>query len=290
MPPDQLTTRLRHDVERLAADIGERNFWRYAELEAAAQFLERSLREAGYASVRQEYEARGKRFANLEVELRGATRPAEVVVVGAHYDTGRGSPGANDNGSGLAALLALARAFVDEPVGRTLRFVAFTMEERPLLRTTKMGSRVYAMRCRERGERVVAMLSLETIAYRCERKGCQRLSLFGLLAPRTGDFIAMVANRRSRELLRDAAASFRRRARVGCETFVLPTYFPGAFSSDHWCFWREGYPALMLTDTAPLRYPHYHKPEDTPDKLDYDFLGEVVAGVRGVITDLVARA
>ena len=98
----------------------------------------------------------------------------------------------------------------------------------------------------------------------------------------------MVANRRSRSLLRDAAASFRRRTAVGCETFVLPTYFPGAFSSDHWCFWREGYPALMVTDTAPLRYPYYHKPEHTPEKLDYDFLGEVVAGLRGVVTDLVA--
>ena len=287
---DWQLARLREDVRRLAGDIGERNFYRYPQLAEAAELIEHWMREAGYTPARQEYEARGKRFANLEVEIPGAAAPAakEVVVVGAHYDTGRGSPGANDNGSGVAALLALARAFAGEPVARTLRFVAFTNEERPLLRTKKMGSRVYAMRCRERGESVAGMVCLETIGYRSESKWSQRLSLFGLVAPRAGNFIAFVGNRRSRELLHGAAASFRRRARVPCETFTLPTNFPGAWSSDHWSFWQEGYPALMVTDTAPLRYPYYHKPEDTPDKLDYEFLGGVVAGLRGVVSDLVA--
>ena len=161
---DPRIARLRDDVERLAGDIGDRNVWRYEQLGRAERLIERWLREAGYAPRRQEYEALGKEFANLEVEIPGTTAPSEIVVVGAHYDTGRGSPGANDNGSGIAALLALARAFAHEPVGRTLRFVAFTNEERPLLRTRKMGSRVYAMRCRERGENVVGMVCLETIA------------------------------------------------------------------------------------------------------------------------------
>ena len=281
--------RLREDVERLAGEIGERNVWRYEQLAAAERLIERWLREAGYATARQEYEALGKRFANLEVEIRGRTAPGEVVVVGAHYDTGRGSPGANDNGSGIAALLALARTFAHEPVGRTLRFVAFTNEERPLLRTPLMGSRVYARRCRERGENVVGMVCLETIAYRSESPWSQRLALFGLVAPRRGNFIAFVGNRRSRALLGDAAASFRRRTAVPCETFTLPTNFPGAWSSDHWSFWKEGYAAFMVTDTAPLRYPYYHRRGDTPDKLDYDFLGAVTDGVRGVVSDLVAR-
>ena len=286
---DQQTARLRQDVDRLAGDIGERNFYRYPQLVEAAELIEHLLREAGYVPARQEYEARGKRFANIEAEIRGESAPADVVVVGAHYDTGRGSPGANDNGSGVAALLALARAFAGERTSRTLRFVAFTNEERPLLRTKKMGSRVYAMRCRERGERVVGMVCLETIAYRSHSKWSQRLSLFGLVAPRTGNFIAFVGNRRSRELLREAATSFRRHARVPCETFTLPTNFPGAWSSDHWSFWKEGYPALMVTDTAPLRYPYYHKPGDTPDKLDYEFLRSVVDGLRGMVSDLAAR-
>jgi Zn-dependent M28 family amino/carboxypeptidase len=286
--PDRQTARLREDVERLAGDIGERNFYRPAALAEAAEWIERALREAGYAPARQEYEARGKRFANIEAEVRGSVAPAEVVVVGAHYDTGRGSPGANDNGSGIAALLALARVFAGEPTARTLRFVAFTNEERPLLRTEKMGSRVYARRCRQRAEDVAGMVCLETIGYRSESKWSQRLSLFGLVAPRAGNFIAIVGNRRSRSLLRAAAASFRRHSRVPCETFTLPTNFPGAWSSDHWSFWKEGYPALMVTDTAPLRYPYYHKPEDTPDKLDYEFLRDVVEGIRGVVRDLAA--
>ena len=284
---DQQTTRLREDIRRLAGDIGERNFYHYPQLAQAAALIEGWLREAGYTPARQDYEARGKRFANLEVEIRGATAPEEVVVVGAHYDTGHGSPGANDNGSGVAALLALARTFAGEPAARTLRFVAFTNEERPLLRTRKMGSRVYAMRCRERGENVVGMVCLETIGYRSDSKWSQRLSLFGLVAPRAGNFIAFVGNRRSRALLDAAAASFRRRARVPCETFTLPTNFPGAWSSDHWSFWKEGYPGLMVTDTAPLRYPYYHKPEDTPDKLDYEFLRDVVDGLRDVVSGLV---
>ena len=172
----QHLVRVREDIRRLADEIGERNVYRYEQLAAEERLIEHWLREAGYAPARQEYEALGKRFANLEAERRGATAPGEVVIVGAHYDTGRGSPGANDNGSGVAALLALARAFVHEPVGRTLRFVAFTNEERPLLRTRKMGSRVYAMRCRERGENVVGMVCLETIAYRSQSPWSQRLS------------------------------------------------------------------------------------------------------------------
>jgi Zn-dependent M28 family amino/carboxypeptidase len=211
-----------------------------------------------------------------------------VVIVGAHYDTHRGSPGANDNGSGVAALLALARAFVHEPVSRTLRFVALTNEERPFLRTKQMGSRVYAARCRARGEHVVGMLGLETIAYRSERPGSQRLSLFGLLSPQRGDFVALVGNRRSRRLVAAAAASLGKAA-VPCETFTLPSNVPGAWSSDHWSFWKEGYPALMVTDTGPLRYPYYHQPGDTPEQLDYDFLALVAEGLRGVVTDLVAK-
>ncbi|WP_442497718.1 M28 family peptidase [Methylobacter sp. sgz302048] len=286
---DQYTARLREDIGRLARDIGARNVYHYPQLVEAAGLIEQWLREAGYTPARQEYEAKGRLFANIEVEVRGLIAPEEVIIVGAHYDTHRRSPGADDNGSGIAALLALARAFAHETIGRTLRFVAFTNEEKPFLRTRQMGSRVYAARCRERGESVVGMICLETIAYRSEKFGSQHLSLFGLLAPARGNFIALVGNRRSRELLADAAQSFRRNSPVPCETFTLPSNFPGAWSSDHWSFWKEDYPAIMVTDTAPLRYPYYHKSKDTIERLDYEFLAAVTGGLHDVAADLVGK-
>jgi Zn-dependent M28 family amino/carboxypeptidase len=285
--PNPQAERLREDIERLAGDIGERNLYCYTKLVAAADFIEKSFLQSGYQATRHKYEALGKTFANIEAEIRGRESPREIVLVGAHYDTARGSPGANDNGSGVAAMLALARAFAEKGLSRTLRFVAFTNEERPLLRSEKMGSRVYARRCRERGEKITAMLSIETIAYCSEKKGSQWLSLFGLLYPDRGNFIVLVANPASKRLLDQSSQSFRRHARVGCETAMLPSFFPGAKSSDHWSFWKEGFPALMITDTAPLRYPYYHKPDDTADKLRYDFLNEVVEGLKGVVADLV---
>lgn len=287
---NQHLVQLRQDVYRLASDIGERNLYRYPQLTEAASLIEEWFYEAGYTPVRQEYEAAEMVFENIEAEVSGNTAPEEVVIVGAHYDTHRNSPGANDNGSGIAALHALARAFAGEPIGRTLRFVAFTNEERPFLRTPDMGSYRYAARCQEQGENVVAMVCLETIACRFLQPGTQRLSLLGLLAPTRGNFIALVGNRPSRRLLAEAAESFRRQVSVPCETFTLPTNFPGAWSSDHWSFWKHGYPAIMVTDTAPLRYPYYHKPGDTIEQLDYDFLAEVTEGVRGIVADIVTNA
>jgi hypothetical protein len=278
---------LREDVERLAGDIGERNLYRYDQLLAAADFIANTFGQSGYQVTRHEYEALGKTFANIQAEIRGRQLPHEIVVVGAHYDTARGSPGANDNGSGVAAVLALARVFAGKDLSRTLRFVAFANEERPLLRTKKMGSRVYARHCRERGEQIIAMLSVETIGYCCENRGSQWLSLFGLLYPSRGNFVLLVANIASKRLLGQCSDSFRRHADIRCETAALPSFVPGARSSDQWSFWKEGFPALMVTDTAPLRYPHYHKPDDMPDKLRYDFLDGVVEGLQGAVADLL---
>jgi Zn-dependent M28 family amino/carboxypeptidase len=278
--------RLRRDIRRLAADIGERNIYRYPNLCDAAAFIEQSFLNAGYQPSRQEYEARSKVFSNIEAEVTGQEFPKDIIIVGAHYDTNRNSPGANDNGSGVAALLELARSFAHQRISRTLRFVAFTNEERPFLRTPYMGSRVYARRCRERNENITAMMSLETIGYSSKQRGSQWLAFFGLLYPSRGDFIVLVANPSSKELLHRTSESFRRSTRVRCETAVLPSFAPGAKSSDHWSFWKEGYPGLMVTDTAPLRYPYYHKAADTPDKLRYDFLSGVVEGLKGTVRDL----
>ncbi len=279
---------LRSDVKTLAGTIGDRNVFVPQRLAAAARFIESSLKQAGYEVGRQEFVAAGVTCLNLEAEIRGRDLPDEIVVVGAHYDSVRGCPAANDNGSGVAATLALARSFASAAPARTLRFLFFPNEEPPLFQTPQMGSWVYAKRCRQRGENVVAMLSLETIGYYSDDKGSQGYPLpFSLFYPSTGNFIAFVGNHGSRRLVRRAVGSFRRHTQFPSEAAALPGFITGIGWSDHWAFWQEGFEAIMVTDTAPFRYPYYHGPSDTPDKLDYDRTARVVEGLRRVVEDLV---
>jgi hypothetical protein len=295
LPPlgqEQIALRdaLRWDVTRLGGDIGERNVFNPAKLKAAADFLEGALTAGGYRVARQSFTACGEVCHNLAAEIPGAPRPDEIVVVGAHYDSVAGSPGANDNGSGVAALLALAREWAGRKPARTLRFVAFVNEEPPFFQTEQMGSLVYAKACRQQYERVVAMISLECIGYYSDAAGSQKYPFpVGLFYPRRGDFIGFVGNVKNRKLVRRCVATFRRSAQFPCEGGALPDWLPGIGWSDHWAFWQAGYPALMVTDTAPFRYPHYHSADDTPDKLDYDRLARVVAGLGMVVEDLANR-
>ena len=274
----------------LAGEIGERNVFRPEGLEAAAAYLEEELQAVGAVVESQTFRTLGEPCRNLEAEIRGRTRHDHVVVVGAHYDSVAGSPGANDNGSGVAALLALARTFSQRaPANRTLRFVFFVNEEPPFFTTADMGSRIYARRCAERGEDVRAMLSLETIGYYDDAPGSQTYPVPPLqwIYPNRGTFIAFVANLRSAVLLRRVTRAFRKSTPIPARGAALPGFIPGVAWSDHWSFWQEGFPALMVTDTAPFRYPHYHSPHDTPDKLDYERMALVVRGLEGVIERLV---
>ena len=274
------------DVHALAGDIGERNLNRYPQLVAATDLIEASLVRAGLTPRRESYELRGRACHNIEVQIRGA-RP-EILVVGAHYDSVSGSPGANDNASGVAGLLALARRFAGKPCGQALRFVAFVNEEPPYFQTEEMGSLVYARRCQDRGDKISAMISLETIGYFSDEPGSQKYPSAGLgfFYPSKGNFIGFVGNTRSRALLRSAVAAFKNERKLPCEGAALPAFIPGIGWSDHWAFWECGYPAIMVTDTAPFRYPHYHSSTDTPDKLDYDRFALVVSGMEKVIAEL----
>jgi hypothetical protein len=279
---------IRRDVETLAGSIGERNLSRYLHLIAAADFLDASFASAGYSVGRQGYTVSGKRCDNIEVEIPGSDRANEIVLIGGHYDSVEGSPGANDNATGTAAVLALARGFAGKKPSRTVRFVAFVNEEPPYFRSAAMGSVVYARRARERGEKIVAMLSLETIGYYSEAEGSQHyLFPINLFYPSTANFIAFVGNISSRALVRKAVGSFRRAADFPSEGTALPGFILGVGWSDQWSFWREGYPGVMVTDTALFRYPYYHSGEDTPDKVRYDPLTRVVIGLKGVVADLV---
>jgi hypothetical protein len=281
-----LRTELTSDVQTLAGKIGERNFQHYNELRAAAEFIEHSFSAAGLSPRRDRYEMRGLSFDNIEAEIRG-DHP-EIVLIGAHYDSVLGAPGANDNGSGVAAMLALARRFAGKSSTHTLRFVAFVNEEPPFFQTSQMGSFVYASRCKARGDQIRAMISLETIGYFSDTPGSQIYPLFGLGAfyPTTGNFIGFVGNVRSRALLRRGLAVFRQYAKIPSEGAALPSFIPGIAWSDQWSFWQHGYPAIMITDTALFRYPHYHAATDTPDKLDYDRFALVVSGVQKMIEEI----
>jgi hypothetical protein len=288
LSPEEIDLRaeLKSDVQTLAGEIGERNMTRYTQLNAAADFIEDSFSRAGLRPRRDSYEVRGQACHNIEAEIPG-TRP-NVVLIGAHYDSVFGSPGANDNGSGVAALLALARRFARKPAQQTLRFVAFVNEEPPYFLTEQMGSFVYAGRCKARGDRISAMISLETIGYFSDAPHSQTYPALGLgvFYPTVGNFIGFVSNVHSRALLRRSIALFRKHAKIPSEGAALPSFIPGVSWSDQWAFWQHGYPGIMITDTAPFRYPHYHSATDTPDKLDYDRFALVVSGMQKVIEGL----
>jgi hypothetical protein len=282
-----LRDEIHEDVEKLAGQIGERNIRRYGGLADAADFLEASLAQSAYDVRRHGYEVSGLPCYNLDVEVQGSDRRDEIVIIGAHYDSVEGSPGANDNATGASAVLALARLFSGKKTSRTVRFVEFVNEEPPYFKSPVMGSLVYAGGCRSRGEKIVAMLSLETIGYYSDEKGSQHYPFpFSLFYPSTGNFIGFVGNTVSAGLVSDVVASFRRHAKFPSEGGALPSIIPGISFSDQWSFWRQGYSALMVTDTALFRYPYYHTRIDTPDKVQYDHLARVVAGLERLVADL----
>jgi hypothetical protein len=296
LSPDEVALReeLHADVQRLAGEIGERNMWHYAKLNAAADFIEDSFSRVGLHARRDSYEIRGQACHNIEVEIPGepqgaaVSSPPSIILIGAHYDSVFGSPGANDNGSGVAAMLALARRFAGKTTQHTLRFVAFVNEEPPYFLGGDMGSFVYASRCKACGDKISAMISLETIGYFSDAPHSQTYPSpgLGIFYPKVGNFIGFVSNVQSRALLRRVVALFRKHAKIPSEGAALPSFVPGVSWSDQWSFWRCGYPGIMITDTAPFRYPHYHSASDTPDKLDYDRFTLVVSGMEKVIEDL----
>lgn len=287
-----LADRLRGHVEVLAGEIGPRNLGEPANLRRAERYLAAELSRAGRPVAWRTFGTPEGDASNLEIELPGSTRGSEVIVVGAHYDTvrkpGVWSPGANDNASGCAAVLELARLLA--PGERTVRLVLFANEEPPYFWTDHMGSLVYARAAKQRGENIVAMLSIETIGSWSDEKGSQKYPpLVGGAFPAEGNFIAFVGPSASSGLIERCTGLFRGASEVPAEGAALPTLVPRINSSDHWSFWKQGWPALMVTDTAPYRYPQYHTPQDTPEKLNYERMARVVEGLAAVVEGLAGR-
>jgi len=296
LPPlraDELIVRdnLTQHVQALAGQIGERNISRPASLDQAVRYIEATWHGQGYGVVRQPFDVDAQTVYNLEVTLPGGSQRDEIVVVGAHYDTVTGSPGANDNGTGTAAVLELARLLIGQQLPRTVHLVAFVNEEMPFFLQNTMGSQVYARRSHTLGERIVAMLSIETIGYYSDVAQSQHYPFpFGLFYPRTGNFIGFVGNIASRALVQRSIAAFRQHTAFPSEGVAAPGWMTGIGWSDHAAFWHEGYAALMVTDTALFRYAPYHTRADTPEQINYDSMARVVVGLARVITTLAGAS
>ena len=285
--PSGLEGRLKVHVGFLAGEIGEKNVFTPGSLDRAAAYIRRSWEDAGYAVGVQRYAVEGTECENLSAAAAGGRDPREIIIIGAHYDTVPGSPGANDNCSAVAAMLEISRMMVEGAPGRTVRFVAFANEEPPFFGTDFMGSRVYARACRERGEEIVAMMSLETIGYYSDEKGSQEYPApLGLFYPDRGNFLAVVGDLKSGPLVRSFAGFFSAGSGFPVQGVSTFSWLPGVDWSDHASFRAFGYPGIMVTDTAFYRYPYYHTPSDTPDKLDYPSLARVTYGIYKAVSRL----
>ncbi len=281
-PGEGLAARLRAHVSALAARIGERNVYRPEALHAAADYIRGQWQAQGHPVAAQAYTAAGVACENLEVVRSGPSR--EIVLVGAHYDTVAGSPGADDNASGVAGLLELSRLLADAAPRRSLRFVAFVNEEPPFFFWKQMGSMVYARAARARGDDIRLMLSLEMLGCYSDATGSQAYPpLLRFFYPGCGNFIAFVSNLASRRALDRFTRAFRAASDFPAERLAAPSLIPGVAWSDQLSFWRQGYPALMVTDTAFYRNAHYHRASDTPEKLDYGRMARVVEGLAQAI-------
>lgn len=290
-PPEKLSLleeRLRGHVEALAGKIGERNLFHPDKLDEAADYIKGFWRQLGFEVREQAYEYQGIVFRNLWVEIEGSELPGEIILAGAHYDTVTGSPGADDNASGVAGLLEISRRFREAgKPRRSVRFAAFTNEEVPFFKSPQMGSIVYAREAAEKKEKITAMISLETIGYFTDERGSQQYPPpLDRFYPDTGNFIGIVGNTGSGGLVKKVGNYFKEASSLPCECAAVPASLPGVDWSDHASFWEYGYPAVMVTDTAPYRNPYYHGEGDTPEKLNYPAFSKAVQGLTHVVRRL----
>lgn len=288
--PASMAQNLERHVRAIASS--EHNTAHPKALEASARYIESTLSALGLKVARQEFKADGQTVRNIEVVL-GSGKPAQrVFIVGAHYDSAPGAPGANDNGSGSAALLELARLFkpLQLNAGTELRLVFYVNEEPPFFTGPDMGSMRHAKAMREQKQPIKGVWILETIGHYSKARNSQRYPP-GLekLFPDTGDFLAIVSTTESKQLVDRTLAAFKAASDFPAQGLAAPSSMAGVTLSDHASYIRYGFPALMFTDTAFMRYPHYHTAQDTPDKVDYASLAQVVQGLSKAIPALMAQ-
>lgn len=278
-PPMVDAAALQAHVQKLSVDYYPRNFGNRKNLNLAADYIEAQLRQTGAEVSLQAYVAEGQIYKNIVA--RFGPEKGALMVIGAHYDSFEDTPGADDNASGAAGLLELARLFAKNPPQRPIELVAYTLEEPPFFRTADMGSARHALSLRKQGRAVDLMISLEMIGYFSDRPGTQDYPLpgLGLFYPERGNFIALVGNFSDFGKMRRMKALMQGAAQLPVLSINAPPMLPGIDFSDHLNYWAEGYSAIMVTDTAFDRNRQYHERGDTWDKLDYARMARVVQGI-----------
>lgn len=278
--------RLRQHVLTLSEELVPRDAEHPANLDRVASFIRDHFETYADEVKDQPYKAGQISVRNVRAFFGPDTD--ERIVIGAHYDVAGPYPGADDNASGVAGLLELARIFGSEALPMKVELVSYPLEEPPFFYTRKMGSFVHANSLKEKGIKVKAMLALEMIGYFKDDPGSQSYPLFLLrpFYPSKGNFIAVVGKLFQRKIVKTVREAMRDATPLPVESINAPRLLPGIALSDHLNYWWAGYPAAMITDTAFYRNPNYHTALDTPDTLDYKRMAQVVEGVKAVVESL----
>jgi hypothetical protein len=284
----QIIQQLEGHLTMLTRTIGERSINYPVHLEQSAQYLQAQFESYGLAVEQQVYRYASMNVSNVVARFKPRAISGRHYVIGAHYDSVSGTVGADDNASAVAVLLETARAvqrdYASGVDGPEITFVAFTLEEPPAYGTPFMGSRKFASMAREKGMSIDGMICLEMVGYTCSRPGCQSypFPLKYLGYPKEGTFIGVVGNVKSYGFSRRLSRSFKRNPNLPIVSLTVPfdgKILPAIRLSDHASFWDKGYPAVMVTDSAFFRNPHYHQPSDTMETLDMGFMAELVQGL-----------
>lgn len=275
-------------VHYLTVRIGSRSVNEYEKIKETKDYIETVLKDLGFDYTFQTYQCMGNAFSNIIVTIPGQKEPEKIFIIGAHYDTVLGTPGADDNASAVATLLEMCRLLKGYLPSKTLKLIFFVLEEPPAFRTSYMGSYVYAKKAKENKEKIYGMISLEMLGYYNNIKGAQMypLPLMGFFYPKVPNFIGVVGNLKSRKLVNKIANSIKKNSPIPVETLSTIKCVPGVDFSDHGSFWKMGYPAVMITDTAFYRNPNYHTPDDTIETLDFDQMAKLLQGLKQAAIDL----
>jgi len=266
-------------LQRLGPRNSE-NDTNYKQLRQCEEWIKQRWEAQGYVVKNYTYSVKGKEYSNLELEIRGRVSPSEIIIVSAQYDTLPDSPGANNNGSGMAILFQLSRLLRNHTPDRTIRLIEFVNEEPPFFGTEKMGSFQYAKRCRQQGEDIRVMLSLDALGIYKNEPGSQKLPFpFSMFYPDRGNFLAFIGNLRSRKYMLEISRGFKKGSSFPIQVGVVPEWVKASDWSDHRSFWQFGYPGIMVTDTGGFRSPFHTTKEDTMEKLNFEAMSRIVIGM-----------
>jgi hypothetical protein len=270
------------DIEYLQK-LGPRNSENektYNQLRQCEEWIRQRWESQGYVVKKHTFSIREKEYSNLEIEIKGRTLPSEIIIISAQYDTLPDSPGANNNGSGIAILFQLSQLLRKRTPDRTLRLLNFVNEEDPFFGTEMMGSFQYAKKCRRQGEDIRVMLSLDALGVYKNEPGSQRLPFpFSIFYPDRGNFLAFIGNLQSRKYVKEVTKGFKKGSSFQIQAGVAPEWAKGGSWSDHSSFWKFGYPGIMVTDTGGFRSAHHTTKEDTIEKLDFEAMSRIVIGM-----------